>query len=86
MENEENKKSKTVDGNIITGSIKFSDGAELTSVFIPTTTNPTSGFLIYLPESDIVEINMTIEEGMKLIVSGSILVSEEIEFSSKGIK
>jgi uncharacterized membrane protein len=42
--------------------------------------------LIYLPEKDIVETNMTIEEGMKLIVSGSILVPEEIEFSSKGIK
>jgi uncharacterized membrane protein len=72
--------------SFVTGSIKFNDGVELTSVFIPTTPNPTSGFLIYLPEKDIVETNMTVEEGMKLIVSGSILAPEEIEFSSKGIK
>lgn len=70
--------------SFVTGGIKCNDGAELTSVFIPTTPNPTSGFLIYLPESDIVETNMTIEEGMKLVISGSILVPEEIEFSSKG--
>lgn len=68
-----------------TGGIKSKDGTELTSIFIPTTPNPTSGFLIYLPESDIVETNMTIEEGMKLIISGGILVPEEIEFSRKEI-
>ncbi len=69
----------------VTGSIKSKDGIELTSIFIPTTPNPTSGFLIYLPESDIVETNMTIEEGTKLIISGGILVPEEIEFSRKEI-
>ncbi len=68
-----------------TGGIKSKDGTELTSIFIPTTPNPTSGFLIYLPEGDIVETNMTIEEGMKLIISGGILVPEEIEFSREGI-
>ncbi len=72
--------------SFVTGGIKCKDGTELTSIFIPTTPNPTSGYLIYLPESDIVETNMTIEEGMKLVISGSILVPEEIEFSSKGIK
>jgi uncharacterized membrane protein len=69
----------------LTGSIKSKDGTELTSIFIPTTPNPTSGFLIYLPESDIVETGMTIEEGTKLIISGGILVPEEIEFSRKEI-
>ncbi len=68
-----------------TGGIKSKDGTELTSIFIPTTPNPTSGFLIYIPDSDIVETSMTIEEGMKLIVSGGILVPEEIEFSREGI-
>ncbi len=70
----------------VTGSIKSKDGTELTSIFIPTTPNPTSGFLIYLPESDIVETNMTIEEGMKLVFSGGILVPEEIGFSRKEIQ
>jgi uncharacterized membrane protein len=68
-----------------TGGIKSKDGTELTSIFIPTTPNPTSGFLIYLSESDIVETSLTVEEGMKLIVSGGILVPEEIEFRHKDI-
>jgi len=65
----------------VTGNIKSKDGTQLTSIFIPTTPNPTSGFLIYLPEGDITETNMTIEEGMKLIVSGGILVPEDVIFS-----
>ena len=63
----------------VTGNIKTKDGTELTSIFIPTTPNPTSGFLIYLPESDIIETDMNIEEGMKLIISGGILVPEQLE-------
>ena len=39
-------------------------------MFVPTTPNPTSGYLIYLPPEDITEIDMPVEEAMKLIVSG----------------
>jgi len=63
----------------VTGGIKIEAGTELTSLFIPTTPNPTSGFLIYLPEEDISETNLNIEEGMKLIVSGGILVPDRME-------
>ena len=64
----------------VTGNIKTKDGTELTSIFIPTTPNPTSGFLIYLSEEDITETDMNIEEGMKLIISGGILIPEQLEF------
>ena len=64
----------------VTGSIRTKDGTKLTSIFIPTTPNPTSGFLLYLPDEDIVETDLTIEEGMKLIVSGGILVPAQLEF------
>jgi uncharacterized membrane protein len=63
----------------VTGNIKTKDGTELTSIFIPTTPNPTSGFLIYLPEEDVIETDMNIEEGMTLIISGGILVPEHLE-------
>ncbi len=63
----------------VTGGIKTEDGTELTSLFIPTTPNPTSGFLVYLREEDITETDLNIEEGMKLIVSGGILVPERME-------
>ncbi len=63
----------------VTGGINAGEGTELTSIFIPTTPNPTSGFLIYLPEDDITETDLNIEEGMKLIVSGGILVPGRME-------
>jgi uncharacterized membrane protein len=40
------------------------------SVFVPTTPNPTTGFLVMLPKDDIIELDMSIGDGMKLIISG----------------
>lgn len=44
-------------------------GSDLVHVFIPTTPNPTSGFLVMVPRSDVVELTMTIDEASKLIIS-----------------
>jgi len=45
-----------------------------TLVFLPTTPNPTSGWLAALPERDVVPLDMTVEEGIKTIVSGGLVV------------
>ena len=45
----------------------------LCSVFIPTTPNPTSGFFLMLPKDDVTILDMTIEEGVKLIVSAGMI-------------
>jgi len=45
----------------------------LINVFIPTTPNPTSGFLIFVPKSEVRVLAMTIEEGIKMVVSGGII-------------
>lgn len=50
--------------------------AKLLSVFVPTTPNPTSGFLLLLPEAEVQVLDMTPEEGIKLIVSGGLLHPE----------
>jgi uncharacterized membrane protein len=42
-------------------------------VFLPTTPNPTSGWLAIVPERDLLEFDLSIEEGVKLIVSGGIV-------------
>jgi len=48
----------------------FNEGSEkILSVFIPTTPNPTSGFLILVPESEITKLNMSVAEEIKFIVS-----------------
>lgn len=46
---------------------------DLVSVFIPTTPNPTSGFLLFVPRRDIVMIDMTIEEAAKLVISAGLV-------------
>ena len=48
-------------------------GMPLVSVFLPTTPNPTSGFLLYVPREDITLLDMTIEEAAKLIVSAGLV-------------
>ena len=44
------------------------------SVFVPTTPNPTSGFLLMLPPAEIVQLDMSIGDGMKMIISGGAVV------------
>jgi uncharacterized membrane protein len=48
------------------------DGA-LMSVFVPTTPNPTSGFLLFFPKEDVVELDMSIEEAAKLVISAGLV-------------
>ncbi len=42
---------------------------EVVNVFVPTTPNPTSGFFMMIPKEDVTELDMTVEEGLKLIMS-----------------
>ncbi|WP_111430083.1 DUF502 domain-containing protein [Rhodobacteraceae bacterium DSL-40] len=56
------------------GEIRERAGAdELVSVFLPTTPNPTSGFLLFVPREDIVYLDMSIEEAAKLIISAGLV-------------
>ena len=52
------------------------EGEEIMSVFLPTTPNPTSGFLLFVPRSEIVILDMTIEDAAKLIVSAGLVAPE----------
>ncbi len=47
---------------------------ELLSVFVPTTPNPTSGFLLFFPREDVVELDMSIEEAAKLVISAGLVI------------
>lgn len=60
-------------------AIVLSDGREYKFVFFPSTPNPTSGWLSIIPKEDIKEMNISVDEGLKLIVSGGIVLTEEIK-------
>ncbi|MEE8233350.1 MAG: DUF502 domain-containing protein [Gammaproteobacteria bacterium] len=50
--------------------------SDLVSVFIPTTPNPTSGFIVMLPAEDITQLDITVEDGFKFIISMGVIVPE----------
>lgn len=52
---------------------KLPGGEALMTVFVPTTPNPTSGFLIYVAEAHIVKLDMTLEDAAKLIISAGLV-------------
>ncbi|MBB97181.1 MAG: hypothetical protein CML68_21600 [Rhodobacteraceae bacterium] len=49
------------------------NGQKMMSVFVPTTPNPTSGFLLYFPAEDVHELDMSVEEAAKLVISAGLV-------------
>jgi uncharacterized membrane protein len=54
--------------------IEDKTGRELSHVFVPTTPNPTSGFFLVVPSSDVVVLDMSIDDGLKLIMSAGVVM------------
>ncbi len=52
---------------------------EMVNVFLPTTPNPTSGFLLFLPKKDVQILSMSVEEGIKMVISGGIVTPNFIK-------
>ncbi|MEP3639546.1 MAG: DUF502 domain-containing protein [Lentilitoribacter sp.] len=46
---------------------------DLLSIFVPTTPNPTSGFLLFLPAEDVIELDMSVEDTAKLVISAGLV-------------
>lgn len=55
------------------GEIQDLTEDEVLNVFLPTTPNPTSGYLLFVPRKDLVFLSMSVEEGIKMVVSGGIV-------------
>lgn len=58
------------------GEAQIKTGSEIVNVFIPTTPNPTSGFFIMVPKEDVVELDMTVDDGLKMIISAGVMVPD----------
>jgi uncharacterized membrane protein len=55
------------------------DDNKLINVFIPTSPNPTSGYLIFVKKSEVKNVNLSIQEAIKIIISGGFLKKEELK-------
>ena len=61
----------------VTNHVRDIKGNKLVNVYIPTTPNPTSGYLEIIPEEDVIRLDMPIDDAIKMVVSGG-MVSPEI--------
>lgn len=67
-------------------SEKFSHtdiGEPVYTVFVPTTPNPTSGFILLIPKKDAIQLNVSIEEALKMVVSLGVVTPESFESLGK---
>ncbi len=55
------------------GEVANMSKKKLVNIFLPTTPNPTSGFLLFVPVSDLIPLHMNVEEGMQMVISGGII-------------
>ena len=69
------------------GEVQEYTREDVLNVFVPTMPNPTSGFLVFAPPEDLTEIDMSIEDGIKYVVSGGIVDTEGLKLiDAKDIK
>ena len=61
------------------GQIQDFTENETINVFVPTTPNPTSGYLLFVPKKELKYLDMTVEEGVKLVVSAGIITPPKPE-------
>lgn len=54
--------------------VQHKTGEEVITIFLPTTPNPTSGFMMFVPRKDVVELDMAVEDALKLIISLGVVV------------
>ena len=59
------------------GEVQRITAQETVNVFVPTTPNPTSGFLLFVPKKDLTYLDMSVEEGVKMVVSAGIITPPE---------
>ncbi len=61
------------------GEVQDAIKDEVVNVFLPTTPNPTSGYLLFLPKKDVIFLKMSVEQGIKLVISGGVVTPDLLE-------
>ena len=58
------------------GEVQDRTAQEVMTVFVPTAPNPTSGFVILVPEKDVIELDMSVEDGLRMVISLGVVTPE----------
>ena len=62
---------------MVTGESVDGNGNPYYHIFVPTTPNPTSGFMLYTLKEDVIDCNINVEEGLKIIISGGMIAPDK---------
>jgi uncharacterized membrane protein len=54
------------------------NGGDMLTVFMPTTPNPTTGFLMFVPRADVIELDMSVEDAAKLVISAGLVTPDDL--------
>ncbi|KAA0445308.1 MAG: DUF502 domain-containing protein [Candidatus Thioglobus sp.] len=65
------------------GEIEDKIGKKIINIYVPTTPNPTSGFYIMLPKTDVIELDMSVDEAFKLIISTGVVAPKQVKTKEK---
>ena len=65
------------------GEVQNLTSDDVVNVFLPTTPNPTSGYLLFIPKKELVILDMTVEEGIKMVVSGGIVTPPDLRSAAE---
>ena len=65
------------------GEVENIIGEDVINLFVPTTPNPTSGFFVMMQKKDAYELNMTVEEAFKLVISAGVVTPENLKVKEK---
>ena len=60
-------------------------GTEMVAIFLPTTPNPTSGFLLFVPQQDVVLLDMSMEDAAKLVISAGLIYPDAPTGAAQGV-
>lgn len=63
---------------VTTGEIAEQRKEKMLNVFVPTTPNPTSGFLLFIPEHDVIKLDMSVEDALKFVISCGIVTPKKL--------
>ncbi len=64
---------------ITRGEVQNLTEERVINVFVPTTPNPTTGYFLFVPESKLISLSMSVEDGMKMIISGGLYTPATVE-------
>jgi len=63
--------------SVTKGEVQRLTEVDVVNIFLPTTPNPTSGFLLFVPRAAVIHLDMSVEEGIKMVISGGLVTPED---------